>query len=325
MPESFERRLASMADAAVSDTRTPSAADVRRRGHQRTVHRRMVASAAAFVTVCGLVAGGVVTKVLGGGPNNSVVPAATFSAPPLPTAGPTRAHRTATSPAPAADSSAPNPSGSVSQPPGFVTGIWKRSDGAVGYLIIYPTFDAGLVQQTQTTEIAISEAGAFPLCYGQIATAVDGSGYEITDVACGGNLAPSMTLTYNDTSGTTLVLHIPAGSGGQETDIPYTMEVQSTTGSPQTGSVPASGTWADAAGTVTVNADGKVGWSVMSHGVDQIGSGTVTGYFDGGAVVTGPCSSGIGECNVLQLQFSPDLTQLTVIGSYGPEVFTRKL
>jgi hypothetical protein len=315
MPESFESMLAGMADAAVSGTRSPAAADVRRRGHQRTVHRRVVATAVAFVACCGLVTGGVMGKVLGSSPDTQVVPVGT--APPVTGPTPTGSDGTvpvSASPSPSAGAGAPS-----APPTGVAMGIWRRTDGTNGYLIIYPATGS-----TGSAEIGISEAGAFPLCYGRMAqTPSSASTYTISDVPCGGNLAGTMTVTYTGGQSTTLVLHIPAGATGPSADLSYTESAAGPTGA-QTEPAVVAGVWSDISGTVTMYANGKVGWSVLSHGAIQSGSGTVSGYFDGGYVVTGPCATGAGDCNVLQLQLAAGSGQLTVIGSYGPEVFTRK-
>lgn len=292
MPESFESMLAEMAEAAVSGTRAPSAADVRRRGHQRALRRRTVVSAVVLTTVCGAIAGGVAARVISAGPNTAVIPAATYSA----------------SPAPGYDNAGPVV--------GLVTGEWRRTDGTVGELVIYPP--AGT---NQYGVVGISGAGAFPLCYGRITTVPEGGRFSITGVDCGWNLTSDMTLAYGDSLGTTLVLHM-SDSTGKQTDIPFTLASPATAAAPSVAAV--AGTWINSSGTVTIQADGEVSWTVTDHGASRSGTGTVSGTFDGGITVIGPCDPGPALCSVLQLDYSAVKDQLTVIGSAGPQTYTRK-
>lgn len=313
MPESFESMLAEMAEAAVSGTRAPSATDVRRRGRQRAVRLRMVVSAAVLTTVCGVIAGGVATKVIGAGPNTAVVPAATYSdspAPPLPSAAATAPGYDNAGPSASPDASG---SGPIAE---LIMGQWRRTDGTFGELFIYPPGGAN-----QYAVVGISASGVFPLCYGRIATVPAGGQFGITGVTCGGSLASDMSLAYGDSLGTTLVLRIP-DSTGKQVDIPFTLASPDTTAAPSVAAV--AGTWISSVGTVTVQAGGEVSWTVTSHGTPQSGTGTVTGSFAGGIVVTGPCNPGPALCSVLQLDYSAAKDQLTVIGSAGPQTFTRK-
>jgi hypothetical protein len=307
MPESFESMLAAMAEEAVSATRTPSAAAVRRRGRQRTTRNRMVASAMALGALGGAVAGGMATRIPTS-PQIAVAPEATYSAP-LPEASGSGAPGAAT----------PVLVGPEGSP---ATGLWRRADGVSGYLIIFPSTGSG---SPHYGEIGLSEPGSFPLCYGRLATTPVNSVYAISDVACGAGVPASLTLTYAaGATGGTLMLHVPASSGVPATDIPYTLEPAASAGLPQpTDSALLAGTWTSGSDTVTIQPDGLVRWSIQSHGSLQSGSGTVSGYADGGAIVTGACATGAGECAVLQLQVDATYDQLTVLSGYGPEVFGR--
>ncbi|MBR7838412.1 hypothetical protein KDL01_34405 [Actinospica durhamensis] len=316
MPESFDRLLADMARSAVSETRPPLAAQVRRRGKQLTVRRRVLGSAVAFAAVCGVVAGGLMAKMPGIGQGTSVVPGTTYSGLPSTAAGPVTSS-TLAAPGPLSTAGASSAAGS-----GLVQGLWKRSDGTVGYLIIYPT---GLAGTSQYAGIGITSSGSFPLCYGRISTAPpDGGAYSITDVSCGGDLVSGMTLSYGDTAGHTLRVHMPSSSGGSAADVLYAEDQAALSVGATAAPTAVAGTWTDSAGSVTLAAGGTVGWSVASHGSLQTGSGTVAGYFDGGMVVNVLCATGSGVCGVLQLQFDAGLGRLTVIGGDGPQVFTRK-
>lgn len=316
MPESFERLLADMARSAVSDTRSPLAAQVRQRGKQRTARRRVLGSAVALAAVCGMVVGGLVAKVPGISQGTSVIPGTTYSGLPSTAAGPV-GPSTLAGPGPLSTAGASSTTSS-----GLVLGIWKRSDGTVGYLIIYPPALSG---SSQYAEIGITSSGSFPLCYGRISTAPpDGGAYAISDVSCGGDLVSGMTLSYGDASGHTLRVHVPASSGGSAADVPYAEDLAALSAGATASPTAVAGTWTDSSGSITLAANGTVSWSVASHGSLQTGSGTVTGYFDGGMVVTAGCASGSGACGVLQLQFDAGHGRLTVIGGDGPQVFTRK-
>lgn len=154
MPESFDSMLAELADAAGGSVALPDLAAVHRRAGQRTVRRRMTASAIAFALLCVTgVAGAAIDGRFGrpGGVNAASAPSVS-SEPSAGTAGATGA----------AGSATPTPSGTASsaagaQPDSSFVGVWETSPAQDGYLLVFPDGVVGL-----------SEAGGASLCYGRV-------------------------------------------------------------------------------------------------------------------------------------------------------------
>lgn len=316
MPESFESMLATMAQEAAASAKGPAAAEIRQRGAQRTTRRRLALSLAAFTAVCGVLAGGVAGRFLGAGPTTSVAPATSFSAP-LPSPSGVGAL-----PQPAGAGPSASPSGSSVADPGLRIGIWTRSDGTPGYLIIYPMPLSG---SKDWADIAIGEPGSFPLCVGRMSVAAVGSAHAISGVSCPNAAAEPMSLSYGDSVGKSVVLHESIATDGQWIDIPYSVQAMSTEAIKTVTDVPQIlGTWVAGSGRITVTEKGVVNWTVQSQGVEQSGSGKPAGSFEGGMIVSGTCSSGVGVCSMLQLTYDAKHDQLIAIGGDGPVTFSRK-
>lgn len=318
MPESFDSMLSELADAAVSATALPDITAIRKRARQRAVRHRMAASALAVALIG--VSGVAVAAVAAHRPTSAGVAAAASpgTTATVRSAIPSPDLLGASSPTASAVSSSASPttSSSASAFRAPTVGLWKRSDATTGYLVIYgPDGTNG-----RNAVIGITEAGSWDLCYGIIAP-LDAKGiYPITGVQCGGNLAPDMQLGFD--KGTGFILFVPATKTSAAYTIPYQND---DTDLGDVGVNPniqaAVGTWVDSAGRkFTVSAKGTAVWSGLSHGSVQGGTGTVQSAL-GGLSVLVPCSSGNGDCGVFQLVFNPSLTQMTVIGSYGPDQF----
>jgi hypothetical protein len=146
VPESFDGMLEELADAAAAGVTMPDLADVRRRARQRTVHRRVTASALAFALLCvSGVAGAAIDGRLRPPGKVSAVSAPGVSVAPL-----------GTGPAPGTPTPTPSTSaGADSSYAAAYAGVWagKPPDS---YLVVFPDGVMGL-----------SEGNGFPLCFGQ--------------------------------------------------------------------------------------------------------------------------------------------------------------
>jgi len=319
MPESFDSMLSELADAAVSATGLPDIAAIRKRARQRTVRHRMAVSALAVALVG--VSGVAVAAVAAHRPWTSTGVAAAASPGTTATvrsAAPSPSLLGTPSPTPtsAASSASSSASSTASAFRAPTVGLWKRSDATTGYLVIYgPDGTNG-----QNAVIGITEAGSWDLCYGIIAPVNAKGIYPITGVQCGGNLAPDMQLGFD--KGTGFILFVPATKTTAAYTIPYQNDDTDLGDAGVNPNIQAAvGTWVDSAGRkFTFSANGTAVWSGLSHGSVQSGTGTVQSAL-GGLSVLVPCSSGTGYCGVFQLVFNPSLTQMTVIGSYGPDQF----
>jgi hypothetical protein len=146
VPESFDGMLEELADAAAAGVTMPDLADVRRRARQRTVHRRVTASALAFALLC-------VSGVAGAAIDGRLRPPGKVSAVSAP--GVTVAPL-GTGPAPGTPT--PTPSASAGADSSFAAayaGVWagKPPDS---FMVVFPDGVMGL-----------SQGSGFPLCYGQ--------------------------------------------------------------------------------------------------------------------------------------------------------------
>jgi hypothetical protein len=159
MPESFDGMLAELADAAGQTVALPDLAAVRRRAGQRTVRRRMTASALAFALLCvSGVAGAAIDGRLGR-PNHVNA----LSAPGASSAA-AGASGTA-SPAPEATAS----SGAAVLSAGSFVGVWKTAAAQGDYLMVFPDGVVGLNQTDGS------------MCYGQVA--IESSASQAASVA----------------------------------------------------------------------------------------------------------------------------------------------
>jgi hypothetical protein len=146
VPESFDGMLEELADAAAAGVTMPDLADVRRRARQRTVHRRVTASALAFALLCvSGVAGAAIDGRLrppgnvsaAGAPGVSVAPLGTGTASGTPT------------PTPSASA------GADSTYAAAYAGVWAGKPPN-SFVVVFPDGVMGL-----------SQGSGFPLCYGQ--------------------------------------------------------------------------------------------------------------------------------------------------------------
>ena len=149
VPESFDGMLAELAEAAAAGVTMPDLADVRRRARQRTVHRRMTASAVAFALLC---VSGVAGAAIDGRfrPPSKISPVSAPSA----SSGPLGA-----SPALGAGTSTASPTASIGADGSYYdyaafAGLWVGKPPN-DYVVVFPD---GVV--------ALSQDGEFPLCYG---------------------------------------------------------------------------------------------------------------------------------------------------------------
>ena len=154
VPESFDGMLEELADAAAAGVTMPDLADVRRRARQRTVHRRVTASALAFALLC-------VSGVAGAAIDGRLRPPGKVNAASAPgvTVAPLGTGSAAGTPTPT-----PSPSaGADNSNAAAYAGVWvgKPPDS---YLVVFPDGVMGL-----------SQGSGFPLCYGQALAATSAS------------------------------------------------------------------------------------------------------------------------------------------------------
>jgi hypothetical protein len=191
VPESFDGMLAELAEAAAAGVTLPDLADVRRRARQRTVHRRVTASALAFALVCVSGVAGVAIDARFRPPGKiSAVSAPSGSSAPLGTG-------------PASGTAAPTPHPSASAETGdsyyaAYTGVWVGK-ASPNYVMVFPDGAVGL-----------SQAESFPLCYGQ-AQGTTGASPTATSSAGTGKLygATAAGAASISTASTTTVSTLP--------------------------------------------------------------------------------------------------------------------
>ena len=318
MPESFESMLAELAESAAAATAPPNPAAVRGRARQRTVRRRVAASALALTVLAAC--GGTVAAV------------AAKYAPRSGTAGQL---------APAAGT--PGPSGSGGSAPGTasatsaasaaytaIAGVWQLVDGD-RYLIIFPDGVIGM-----------GEAGAWTLCDGHLAPARAGS-FAVSELACGDYGTTGMVMR-SVAGGTELSLAVPARGAAAGYTVTYRSAgaLMDTTSATAVLTKLLDGEWtsddADKRDLVFIG-----GGAVSMTGVSGTGglkyAGVVTAYYAGAVRVEIPCTSyaasgtdasvratqkkaAAAYCGVVLVQ-QDTAVQLAVVGSYGPEVLTR--
>lgn len=316
MPESFDGMLAELADAAAAATVLPDVTAVRRRAHERTVHRRMAASALALVLLgtCGGTVAAVSGRFAPRSQAGAIVPGATADV------------SSAASPPGAiyqgAAGSASDSAAAIAtdaQTYGKVAGTWQLSDGG-RYLIVFP--DGG---------IGVGEAGAWQLCDGQLASVGSGLFY-VDELACGDYGTTGLTL-QSAAGGSQLSLAVPSRAGAAA----YTVLFRRTAAAPiastdQTILAKLVGEWSSGVGDerrVVVAGDGGVSLIGLGTGAGAgvvTAAGTVTGYYTDGIrveipCVGGPAASTPADCGVVELELI-DGKQISVVGSYGAETFT---
>lgn len=341
VPESFDSMLAELADAAASSVPTPDLADVRRRARQRTVRRRLTASALAFALVC---VSGVAAAAIDGRsrPAERVTPlsAPSASSSPLATSGVTG---TAT-PAP---SSTGLLDGSGTDYAAYA-GVWSTGSLLASYAIVFPDGVVGVARKT-----------GFPLCYGQVVTTASASpstGVTLSQATpvsrvpftqgyCDGSIGAgnliladsggSASLTVDDSSktatGSPLVFTRVHSLGATASADGITAIVRQLAGE-----------WMelnDKAQTLSVNGDGSVTYQMAGAtdtDSDFTGEGQLDGYYGLSARVVTECSAAVASmdakrglaeasrfCGVLLLQVGPAASEMTVYTGVGLQVFVR--
>jgi hypothetical protein len=319
MPESFDGMLAELADAAGSATALPDLAAVRGRARQRTVRRRLAASALALsvLAACGGTVAAVSARHGSGTAGTLTGPAATGAAP--------SASAAASSAVPTAATTAAGPGGApltgAAKAYAALSGLWqspKRSQ-----LIVFPD-----------GEIGMSEAGTWALCEGLLKPVKDT--FAVVGLTCGDYGTAGLVLRQ-EPGGGGLTLTVPAHGSEPQTTVPYQREETipagfgaASAGLPGTKAVVVkalAGTWSGGDSvkrTVSVTGDGQVDFSE----VDTLGTkpgfeGFITAYADDAARVEVPCLKpydGLKYCQVLELRYD-GRGLMTVVGGEGAEDF----
>jgi len=361
MPESFDSMLAELADAAGGSVALPDLAAVRRRAGQRTVRRRMTASAIAFALLCVTgVAGAAIDGRLGrpGGVNTASAPSGS-SAGATGATGATGASGSAT-PSPKATTS----SAAGQQPGSSFVGVWETNPVQGGYLLVFPDGVVGL-----------SEVGGASLCYSRVSDALTASQVAAADaaahststaytstsvpsVAFAGSAASPTPSSYTFTlpfgevacdnygaasglmlakmkgeSALTLTLVSPSRASVTGDDASYSRVLAiSSTATPATGLKQFIGDWTtiNSDGTVTqslrIEKDGSVVYTNSGGTSSPVADfGEIDSYYSVGArVLTGCSKAGTTPyCGVLLLQPGATASELTVYSGSGPATFTR--
>jgi hypothetical protein len=349
MPESFDTMLAELADAAAETIVPPGLAEVRRRARERTLHRRITASAIAL-TLIGVVGGGWALAQHRFDHDDTIAPVAGQST-----------SSAASSSASSAEGARGTPSASSDGGVYAFTGgsdvvVWKSGTAQDNYLMI---FSDGTV--------ALSTAGSFPLCYGRLGalttsvSPASGPSVSAAETASVGSAVPPARQPLADVScdnfGTNSgITAVPAGDGttvwltlsgatnaASET---FTRVTGLDTGGATRGVVDGAtlkllaGTWVSADANkrvLQIGGDGVVSFVAYANVSKQYtGSGKIDTAYPNGARAVFDCAGTGGSavskakgivtpCEVLLIQeTAKSLDEITVYGSYGPEVFIRK-
>ena len=309
MPESFDAMLAELADAAAALTPVPDVAAVRRRAHERAVHRRMAAS--AFALILFGACGGTLAAVEG-----------QFSATTQGTITPGATANVSTAATPPGGSAVgigvgvgsldASEAGAFAQ----IAGTWE-SDGGAEYLVVFP--DGG---------IGMTEKGAWQLCDGQLAD-VGTSDFYVDELACGDYGTSGLMLIGS--GGGTLQLSVPALDGTSPRTLTYRRVAVPATASVDEAVLQGmAGDWFSdgARHRLVIGTDGAV--SLITTGAGTSAevqyAGSVTGIYQDGIRIEVSCAAGYGastgtECGVVELErIGP--TRLYVVGSAGTELLT---
>lgn len=325
MPESFESMLAELAESAAAATAPPNPAAVRGRARQRTVRRRIAASALALTVLaaCGGTVAAVAAKYAPrSGTAGQLAPAAGT---PGPSGSGGSAPGSASAPGAASATSAASAAYTA------IAGVWQLVDGD-RYLIVFPDGVIGM-----------GEAGAWTLCDGHLAPARAG-GFAVSELACGDYGTTGLVLR-SVAGGTELSLAVPARGAAAGYTVTYRSAgaLMDTTSETAVLTKLLDGEWtsdnADKRDLVFIGGD-----AVSMTGVSGTGglkyAGVVTAYYAGAVRVEIPCTSYAASgtdasiratqkktaapayCGVVLVQ-QDTAAQLAVVGSYGPEVLTR--
>jgi hypothetical protein len=320
MPESFDAMLAELADAAAALTPVPDVAAVRRRAHERAVHRRMAAS--AFALILFGTCGGTLAVVDG-----------QFSRPTQGTITPGATANVSTAATPPGGSAAFG-GGAASLDPSEIAaytqiaGTWESAGGGE-YLVVFT--DGG---------IGMSEKGAWQLCDGQLAD-VGADIFYVDELACGDYGTSGLMLIGSGSD--ELKLSVPALDGSSPRTVLYRrVAAPSTAGADEAVLQSMAGDWFSDGGRhrLVLGADGAVSLVTIGAGasVEVEYPGSVTGVYADGVRVEVSCGAAAEagaaaaaaagaaaptgtECGVVELErIGP--TRLYVVGSTGTELFT---
>ena len=341
VPESFDSMLEELADAAAASVPLPDLAAVRRRARQRTVHRRLTASALAFALLC-------VTGVAGAAIDGR------FHRPEGVTelSAPASSSALGAGPRPGTGTGAPAPSPSASLAAGQAyagySGIWSSGTTATNYLIVFPD---GVV--------AVGEKNGFALCYGQ-AAAVSSAAAAANSAATAATVTGAKsTLPYTDygCDAADVVQGLVLSTTGSSTTLADTyptasesIEYTRASGLAETASgVDAAmikeltGTWTSDDGykrVLRIEVNGVVTYTTGGSTTSaNSGTGQIDAYYGSDARVLTGCTDAMlarlkqeGEagaiglkegCGVLLIQLGPKAGQLSVYTGLGLEAFDR--
>ena len=363
VPESFDGMLAELAETAAAGVTLPDLADVRRRARQRTVRRRLTASAVAFALVCvSGVAGAAIDGRFGPRSKISAVSAPSGSSAPL-----------GTTPVPSSSKPAPSPSASAGANDSYYAayvGLWAAKQ-TNSYVMVFPDGVVGLTQD-----------GSFPLCYGQAlattsASAAANAGALSKDSATGSaGTAPTAESTSGVTiftaslpftavactdSGTVDGLTLRTAGGSETLDLidaenakiaasgyadsydrVFTI-ASAVAGTDQQVLARLAGQWVSVDGSkrvLKIDGDGSVTYTTAGlSGAADTGSGEIDAYYASGARVLTACSlaqqtqmlkdgeeytfSADQVCGVLLIAFSGNAQEIIAYTGTGVEDFRR--
>lgn len=333
MSDELDQLLSGLAGTVSGAARTPDPAAVRKRGAQRTVRRRMAVSAFCVTALVGGATATALTVTVHGGKGTPLPAVNSGNSTPIGTAtpvfvAPTPGASASTLPpnsiptVPTTASSTPDSNttpNSVQVAPGSVlTGVWKPTNGSGQELIVYPDGVVGM-----------GAAGSWAFCAGTAQSSSDGS-FPLIFPSDG-------CITYIDTgfSASSNASHSILTVTTQTTSGPYT-ETYARAGSSPSGPAsggghasgdfsPLAGTWSNgtAGETFTVSASGAVTWTRLGQqGQTTSGSGSAQLLADGTFRITTNFGSP-SESGLWQVSVASGGQSITVIGSYGPDTFTR--
>ena len=341
VPESFDGMLAELADTAASSVSLPDISVVRRRARQRVTHRRLTASALAFALLC--VAGAAGTAIdVHSRHSETVIP---LSAPGLSSSAQATGSATGSptgTGATAVPSSNATSAASARAEYAPYAGVWSEVATQNGTVIVFPD---GVV--------ALSQSGAFPMCYARLA-----SGSAASPVSTGasnpsvfestlpfiGNSCDSTSVTrdlvLDDKTGTLgLTLETP-GQAKAGYSVAYARALGLSALLASGGGAMFKqlvGDWIavkDPREFFNVGDNGRVAFVTDgATGGSPGGTGVIDAYYSVGARVLTNCSTtaqqdtatspAIQGCGVLLLALGAKPGELTVYTGAGAEVFER--
>lgn len=313
MPESFDGMLAELADAVAAATALPDAAAVRRRARERTVRRRLVASALALAVLAAC--GGTFAAVAARRPAAHGVGALNAPAGAVPTAAGPASSSPASAPA---DGTATPLAGSSAETSGTgayaaAAGLWQLVGGQ-RELLVYPDGDFG-----------IGQSGRWALCDGRLKPLKGATEFTVAALACSDYGTVGLSLRV-EAAGKLLTLNAPGAR--------LTYRLVAAVPAPATSAATAiaikelTGSWRSmdksARGIVMLPGGYADFQQLANAGGGTPISGRITGYFAGVVRVEVPCAKpvapGLAYCQVFQLGYDPK-GLLDVVGGLGTELF----